>query len=440
MSTLAAATGADLRSRVVFAAAYRPTRHLRSNLIPFFARCQRDFGDVVRFPYGRRGYVIVSEPELVDEILVGDAANFPRGAPYKAWRRSQRKDGYNALGPYGDRDRFLATRRVVQRAFSPSRANGLWSWFREVADERLLGAVEERTDVDLVEALRPGALALTFEATLGDVGVPPEQLGRWYGEGYHYMRKKPSKRFVVADNLRLPSKVRAVDAIAGLRRTAAHGIEHADPAQEALLDVLHELVHTGELTHEDAMWQAVSILMTANHGNVGALAWTLYRLAAHPAALAALRDELEQRPDATGLDELPYLRAVVDESFRRHPTISGITREAVQERRYLGVTVRPGDVVEICPYILHNDPRWWSDADAFVPERWLDGRDAGRPKQSFIPFGAGMRKCVAYPLVQTVVGACVASLVGAYDLRVRRAPRSRYDSMPVGMRVDLVRR
>jgi cytochrome P450 len=416
--------------RVPFALRYRPTRNLRSNLIPFFVRCQRDFGDVVRFPYGRRGYVLVSDPEAVDAILVGDAANFPRGVPYKQWRRRAAFGGFNALGPYGDRDRFLATRRVVQRSFAASRADGLWPWLLEASAERLLPG-----DGDLVETLRPGALALTFEATLGDVGVPPERIGQWYGEGYHYMRKKPSKRFVVLDNLRLPSKVRAAGAIESLVKTAGRGIAHGDPAQEALLDTLHGLVRDGQLSHDEAMWQAVSVLMTANHGNVGAIAWTLWRLAKHPEALATLREELERVPAESGLDERPYLAAVVDESFRQHPTISGITREALEERTYGGVTIRAGDVVEICPYILGNDERWWSDAGSFVPERWLDGRDADRPKQAFIPFGAGMRKCVAYPLVRTMVGAAVAALASRYDLRPLSDPRSVYDSAPVGARL-----
>ena len=31
---------------------------------------------------------------------------------------------------------------------------------------------------------------------------------------------------------------------------------------------------------------------------------------------------------------------------------------------------------------------------AFDPGRWLDERQAGRPKMAFIPFGAGPRSCV----------------------------------------------
>jgi cytochrome P450 len=48
-------------------------------------------------------------------------------------------------------------------------------------------------------------------------------------------------------------------------------------------------------------------------------------------------------------------------------------------------------------WIVHKDPRWWPDADRFLPERWLPGgsaMDPSRPKFSYFPFGAGTRVCI----------------------------------------------
>jgi cytochrome P450 len=430
----------EIHSRLRFGAVFQPTWNLRYNLIPFLVRVQRDHGDVVRMPWGRHGYVLVSDPELVDEILVTDAASFPRGRGLKTWSRQRKTSGYNPLGPYSERDRFLPTRRALQAAFAPARSSSLWEWFGTGAVERLLGGVDALTDVDLVQTLRPGALELTFAAALGTLDEPSTELAQWYRDGHFYMLKKPSRKFYVLDYLRVPSKLRAASAIESMAAHVARGIDEGDPAQTALLDTLHGLVRDGTISHEEAMWQAVSVLMTANHGNLGALSWTLWRLAANPRTLDTLRAELEARPDARSLDDLPYLEAVVDESFRQHPTIVALTREARAERTWHGVTVRPGDVVDICPTILHNDPRWWSEPETFAPERWLDGRDAGRPKQSFLPFGAGMRKCLAYPMVKTMVGSAVASLVQTYDFHVRSGPRSALDSIPRGIRVDVARR
>jgi cytochrome P450 len=48
-------------------------------------------------------------------------------------------------------------------------------------------------------------------------------------------------------------------------------------------------------------------------------------------------------------------------------------------------------------WLVHRDPRWWPDAEAFQPERWLPGggaSDRSRPKLSYFPFGAGTRACI----------------------------------------------
>jgi cytochrome P450 len=42
---------------------------------------------------------------------------------------------------------------------------------------------------------------------------------------------------------------------------------------------------------------------------------------------------------------------------------------------------------------MHRDPRWFPDAAAFCPERWL-AEDPARPKFAYFPFGGGARVCI----------------------------------------------
>lgn len=399
---------------------------------------KEEFGDVISFPYGRNSYILLSDPEGIDQVLVLEAQDFPRGAPYKSWARERKTSGYNALGPYSEKDRFLTTRRSLQKSFSPNRSSGLWDWFSASAQELLITGASE--DIDLSEHLRYGAQEMTIEASVGKIAASSSQMGAWYRDAYFFLLKSPSKKFRVFDYLRIPSKLKAFEATDSLAKTIAQGIKSGDPSQEALLDQLHKLVAAGEITHEEAMWQAVSVLMTINHGNLGAISWTLWRLAKNPEALKKLREELDRSKGSKGLTNLPYLEAVVNESFRQHPTIIGITREVTKECVVSGVPLKKGDVIEICPYLLSNDSRWWNEVDKFIPERWLDKRDAPQPKHVFIPFGVGMRKCIAYPMVMSMVGACVASLVGKYDFEILSDPASPFDSIPQGLRVNILPR
>ena len=49
---------------------------------------------------------------------------------------------------------------------------------------------------------------------------------------------------------------------------------------------------------------------------------------------------------------------------------------------------------------IHHDERWWQDAEAFKPERWLDDKTGGDKGggMAYMPFGLGPHNCVGMKL------------------------------------------
>ncbi|MBL8130306.1 MAG: cytochrome P450, partial [Anaerolineae bacterium] len=48
-------------------------------------------------------------------------------------------------------------------------------------------------------------------------------------------------------------------------------------------------------------------------------------------------------------------------------------------------------------YLLHRDPRFWSEPAAFQPERFAPDAQADRPRYAYFPFGGGPRLCIGEP-------------------------------------------
>jgi cytochrome P450 len=72
-------------------------------------------------------------------------------------------------------------------------------------------------------------------------------------------------------------------------------------------------------------------------------------------------------------------------------------------------------------WIVHRDPRWWPDADAFQPERWLPGGsalDPARPKFSYFPFGAGTRVCIGEQFAWLEGTLALATIARRWRLRL----------------------
>lgn len=100
------------------------------------------------------------------------------------------------------------------------------------------------------------------------------------------------------------------------------------------------------------------------------------------------------------LDHLPklqYLDACIKETLRLNnpiPLFGVIPKEDtyLENGRY---KVNRGDVITVNLKGLHHDPKvWGADHNDFKPERFLDGKFAELPPNSWKPFGNGLRACI----------------------------------------------
>lgn len=113
-----------------------------------------------------------------------------------------------------------------------------------------------------------------------------------------------------------------------------------------------------------------------------------HQLLTHPESLARLRSELDSAAASGALSEtttwkesqaLPYLSACFKEAGRIHPPF-GLHLERVVPKGGLEVCGTPlpaGTIVGMNAWVVHRDPNVFGpDADAWRPERWLEGDEA----------------------------------------------------------------
>jgi cytochrome P450 len=176
---------------------------------------------------------------------------------------------------------------------------------------------------------------------------------------------------------------------------------------------------TGEGMSESQLRDELMTLFIAGHETTATtLSWALIELAQHPEPDRAFRAELDavlqgRAPTLDDLAQLPYTQAVIKEVLRLYPPAVLIIRRALADLDLGDGNVIPkGAIIQINQYANHHDPRWFTDADAFKPERWLDANfEKQLPKGAYFPFGAGPRICIGNgfalmeaPLVLATIG------------------------------------
>ncbi|KAK3387414.1 cytochrome P450 [Podospora didyma] len=158
-----------------------------------------------------------------------------------------------------------------------------------------------------------------------------------------------------------------------------------------------------------------------------------HQLLTHPASMARLRAELDEATAEGRLSAstaswkqstaLPYLSACFKEAGRVHPPF-GLHLERVVPPGGLDVCGRrlpPGTVVGMNAWVVHRDPDMFGpDADAWRPERWLEGDETRikRMEASLLTFGAGHRICLGKHISYLEIFKLVPTLLQGYDIEL----------------------
>lgn len=206
-----------------------------------------------------------------------------------------------------------------------------------------------------------------------------------------------------------------VDRVVADRRT----LIDADPAAAPrdLLTLLFEArdPETGEALSAAVIRDNVlTFLAAGTETTANTLSWALYLLSQDHAA----RDRIEAEVDALDgpltaaqLPQLPWTRAVIDETLRLYPTAPLIQRMAIEADELHGVKIPAGSLVVYAPWVLHRHKQLWDDPEAFRPERFLPGARETIDRFAYLPFGAGPRVCIgsSFALQEAVVS--LASIV-----------------------------
>ncbi|UOA24392.1 Bifunctional cytochrome P450/NADPH--P450 reductase 2 [Sulfitobacter pontiacus] len=147
------------------------------------------------------------------------------------------------------------------------------------------------------------------------------------------------------------------------------------------------------------------------------LSWALYLMGFDQAVQQKARAEAQtvlQGGAATGADveNLPYIRQIIDETLRLYPPAGVISRTAQRNDTLCGREVRPGDTVMVPIYALGRHQQLWDQPDVFDPDRFKDRKAIDR--YAYLPFGDGPRICIGASFAQQEAVIILATLLSRF--------------------------
>lgn len=178
----------------------------------------------------------------------------------------------------------------------------------------------------------------------------------------------------------------------------------------------------GRFQPETLVDEAITILV-AGHETTGAVeSWAIERLCRNPECLEKLRDEIDgvlgdDPIEASHLRQLPYLRAVINESIRQRPSapMAGVRRTRVPFE--LGEYRLPeGTTIIHCVPALGLREEVFAHPEEYDPTSHFEGRRI-KPYE-WNAFGGGTRLCLGKGLAEVELAVITATLVQLLDFRM----------------------
>ncbi|KAL0908564.1 hypothetical protein M5K25_023066 [Dendrobium thyrsiflorum] len=199
-----------------------------------------------------------------------------------------------------------------------------------------------------------------------------------------------------------------------------------DDMNEDLVDILLRIKRNGEmdlsLTMENIKAVILDLFIAGTETSSAAMVWAMTELIRHPKVMQ--KAQLEVREALNGkrileegdINKLPYLKQVIKETLRLHPSSPLVPRLCRETVELAGYTIPVESRVMINAWAIMRDPKYWEDPEMFRPERFEEtALDFGVANFEYIPFGGGRRICPGVSFALASMELWLAQLLFYFD-------------------------
>ncbi len=367
--------------------------------LQFLTDTARTRGPVTRLRFGRSTAYLVSDPALIDEVLVARRNSYVKARPLLA---QSKLFGNGLLTNEGDS--WLAQRRLAQPAFH--RGN-IASYARTMVDSTavMLDALPESGIVEIHQELKRLTMGIVANALFGsDVSARTDELSVALEASMDRYASRRGVARLVPEWVPLPVNRRYHAGIDRIDAIVAEMIRNRRASSEHHTDLLSMLLHArdedgAQMNDQQLRDEAITLFVGGFDTPALALSWAWFLLAGHPEVATRLADEVDEilGDRMATMDDVPRLKyadAIVKEVLRLYPPAWIISRDAIEDTTVGDHAISSGSSVLISQWVMHRDPRYFKAPETFSPERWLDPDSPPPHRSTYFPFGVGPRVCI----------------------------------------------
>ncbi|CAJ1909858.1 unnamed protein product [Sphenostylis stenocarpa] len=195
---------------------------------------------------------------------------------------------------------------------------------------------------------------------------------------------------------------------------------------DVLLDMFEDESSEIKLNKDKIKAFILDIFVAGTDTSSVTIEWAMAELINHPHVLEKARQEIDavvgksRIVEESDINNLPYLQAIVKETFRLHPAGPLLLRESSRSVVVCGYDIPAKTRLFINNWAIGRDPNLWKNPLEFRPERFIgeEELDVRGQHYNLLPFGSGRRRCPGISLGLQVVHVNLALMIQCFQLKV----------------------
>ncbi|KAL3644603.1 hypothetical protein CASFOL_009783 [Castilleja foliolosa] len=380
--------------------------------------------------YGTQAQFVVTEAELVKEILSDKNGNFPK-IDLEGFAKKLLGDGLSS----SKGEKWANMRKLANNVFhATSLKNMIPAMVTSVEIMLEKWKDYESKEIEAFEEYR----ILTSDI------ISKTAFGSSYLEGKNIFDMLMKLTLIVSKNahkIKFPGISRILPSNddceserleQGIRDCIVRIIMKRGREKSSKSDFIGKLLETynqennkdKKLTVEDIVDECKTFYFAGHETTTSLLAWTTLLLSLHQEWQEKAREEViklfgQTSPNADGLSRLKIMNMIIEESLRLYPPVPAIKRKVDKQTKLGKLTLPPQMELYISPLALHHDPNiWGQDVHLFRPDRFEQGilEATNNNPVALLPFGFGPRTCVGLNFAIVEAKIAISMILQRYRL------------------------
>ena len=399
--------------------------HYFRDILGFLIHMRKTYGEIAFFKLGRRKMYMVSDPEIVKDVLVTNNKNFSKS---RALKRAKMVVGEGLLT--SESDFHLKQRRMIQPVFLQKRI----SKYASIMSEHSHRISEKWKDGQVLD-MHKEMMKLTFSIVVktlfnSDIEKNPDEIGDALTAVMKQFTRLVFPYSEYLDKLPLPGVKRCNEALQKLDSTIYEFIEERrgnedsyDDLLSLLLSVRSEQSDKAGMSDQQIRDEAITLFIAGQETTANSLSWSLYLISKHPEVEMKLYAEIKsvlgsRLPNMDDYNNLKYTKMVFTEAMRLYPPAWTVVRRALSDYKLKDYIVPAGADIFMSQYVIQRDAKYYSDPLEFRPARWENDFMKSIPKFAYYPFGGGPRLCIGEGFAWLEGVLVLATLISGWKMKL----------------------